>query len=55
MKQHLNMAVRFTIATTIVFGLIYPLVAHGIEPADFPEASEWQPDYEKWAGDWFAF
>ena len=37
MKQHLNMAVRFTIATTIVFGLIYPLVATGLSQLIFPK------------------
>ncbi len=37
MRQHLNIAVRFTIATTIVFGLIYPLVATGLSQLIFPK------------------
>jgi K+-transporting ATPase ATPase C chain len=36
MKQHLNVAVRFTIVTTIVFGLIYPLVVTGLGQLIFP-------------------
>ncbi|HEY1469669.1 MAG TPA: potassium-transporting ATPase subunit KdpC, partial [Candidatus Acidoferrum sp.] len=36
MKQHLNIAVRFTIATTIVFGLIYPLAVTGLSQLIFP-------------------
>jgi K+-transporting ATPase ATPase C chain len=37
MKQHLNIAVRFTIATTIVFGLIYPLAVTGLSQLIFPK------------------
>jgi potassium-transporting ATPase KdpC subunit len=37
MKHNLNIAVRFTIATTIVFGLIYPLVATGLSQLIFPK------------------
>jgi K+-transporting ATPase ATPase C chain len=36
MKHHLNVAVRFTIVTTIVFGLIYPLVVTGLGQLIFP-------------------
>ena len=36
MKHHLNVAVRFTIVTTIVFGLIYPLVVTGLSQLIFP-------------------
>jgi potassium-transporting ATPase KdpC subunit len=35
MKHHLNVAVRFTIATTIVFGLIYPLAVTGLSQLMF--------------------
>jgi K+-transporting ATPase ATPase C chain len=30
MKQHLHVAVRFTIVTTILFGLLYPLLVTGL-------------------------
>jgi potassium-transporting ATPase KdpC subunit len=36
MKQHLNVAVRFTIVTTIVFGLLYPLGVTGLSQLLFP-------------------
>jgi K+-transporting ATPase ATPase C chain len=36
MKRHLNIAVRFTIVTTIVFGLVYPLVVTGLSQLIFP-------------------
>ncbi len=36
MRQHLNVAVRFTIVTTIVFGLVYPLIVTGLSQLLFP-------------------
>ena len=36
MKQHLNVAVRFTIVTTVVFGLLYPLLVTGLSQLLFP-------------------
>lgn len=36
MKQHLKVAVRFTIVTTILFGLLYPLVVTGLSQLIFP-------------------
>lgn len=36
MKQHLNVAVWFTIVTTIVFGLLYPLGVTGLSQLLFP-------------------
>lgn len=36
MKEHLNIAVRFTIVTTIIFGLFYPLVVTGLSHLIFP-------------------
>jgi potassium-transporting ATPase KdpC subunit len=36
MKQHLNIAVRFTIVTTIIFGLLYPLSVTGLSQWLFP-------------------
>jgi K+-transporting ATPase ATPase C chain len=36
MKQHLNIAVRFTIFTTIIFGLLYPLSVTGVSRWLFP-------------------
>jgi potassium-transporting ATPase KdpC subunit len=36
MKQHLNIAVRFTIVTTIIFGLLYPLSLTGVSQWLFP-------------------
>jgi potassium-transporting ATPase KdpC subunit len=36
MKQHLNIAIRFTIATTIIFGLLYPLSVTGLSQWLFP-------------------
>jgi hypothetical protein len=34
--KHLNIAVRFTIVTTIVLGLIYPLLVTGLSQLIFP-------------------
>jgi K+-transporting ATPase ATPase C chain len=36
MKEHLNIAVRFTIVTTIIFGLFYPLAVTGLSHLIFP-------------------
>ena len=36
MKHHLNVAVRFTMVTTIVFGLLYPLAVTGLSQLFFP-------------------
>jgi potassium-transporting ATPase KdpC subunit len=36
MKQHLIVAIRFTIVTTIVFGLLYPLGVTGLSKLFFP-------------------
>ncbi|HEY2121310.1 MAG TPA: potassium-transporting ATPase subunit KdpC [Candidatus Acidoferrum sp.] len=36
MKEHLNIAIRFTIVTTIIFGLFYPLVVTGLSHLIFP-------------------
>lgn len=36
MKKHLVVAVRFTIVTTIVFGLLYPLLVTGLSQLIFP-------------------
>jgi K+-transporting ATPase KdpC subunit len=35
-RKHLNIAVRFTIVTTIVLGLIYPLLVTGLSQLIFP-------------------
>ena len=36
MRQHLHVAVRFTVVTTIVFGLLYPLVVTGLSQLILP-------------------
>lgn len=36
MKEHLNIALRFTIVTTIIFGLLYPLGVTGLSHIAFP-------------------
>jgi K+-transporting ATPase ATPase C chain len=36
MKEHLNIALRFTIVTTIIFGLLYPLGVTGLSHMAFP-------------------
>ncbi len=36
MKQHLTIALRFTIITTIIFGLLYPLGVTGLSRLLFP-------------------
>lgn len=36
MKEHLNIALRFTIVTTIIFGLLYPLGVTGLSYMAFP-------------------
>jgi K+-transporting ATPase ATPase C chain len=36
MKEHLNIAFRFTIITTIIFGLLYPLGVTGLSHLAFP-------------------
>jgi K+-transporting ATPase ATPase C chain len=37
MKQHLNVAVRFTVVTTLLFGLAYPLLVTGLSQLAFPK------------------
>ncbi len=39
MKQHLTIALRFTIITTIIFGLLYPLGVTGLSRLLFPRQS----------------
>ncbi len=39
MKEHLNIAIRFTVVTTIVFGLLYPLSLTGLSQLLFPRQS----------------
>ena len=36
MKEHLNIAIRFTLVTTIIFGLLYPLSLTGLSQLLFP-------------------
>jgi potassium-transporting ATPase KdpC subunit len=40
MKEHLAIAVRFTIITTIIFGLLYPLVVTGLSHLIFPHQAD---------------
>jgi potassium-transporting ATPase KdpC subunit len=40
MKENLNIALRFTIVTTIIFGLLYPLGVTGISRMAFPRQAE---------------
>ncbi|MGB8322934.1 MAG: potassium-transporting ATPase subunit KdpC [Candidatus Acidiferrum sp.] len=37
MKQHLNVAIRFTVVTTVLFGLAYPLLVTGLSQLAFPK------------------
>lgn len=37
MKKHFMVAIRFTLVTTVVFGLVYPLVVTGISQWIFPK------------------
>ena len=37
MKQHLNVAIRFTVVTTLLFGLAYPLLVTGLSQLAFPK------------------
>jgi potassium-transporting ATPase KdpC subunit len=39
MKEHLTIAIRFTIVTTIIFGLLYPLSLTGLSQLLFPSQS----------------
>ena len=39
MKEHLKIAIRFTIVTTIIFGLLYPLTLTGLSQLLFPRQS----------------
>jgi K+-transporting ATPase ATPase C chain len=40
MKEHLNIAIRFTIVTTIIFGLLYPLSLTGLSHLLFPHQAD---------------
>jgi len=45
MKEQLKIALWFTLVTTIIFGIGYPLAATGLAQMFFPrqaEAGEWQ-------------
>jgi K+-transporting ATPase ATPase C chain len=37
MKEHLNVAIRFTLVTTLLFGLEYPLLVTGLSQLAFPK------------------
>jgi K+-transporting ATPase ATPase C chain len=37
MKEHLNVAIRFTLVTTLLFGLAYPLLVTGLSQLAFPK------------------
>jgi potassium-transporting ATPase KdpC subunit len=37
MNQHLNVAIRFTVVTTLLFGLAYPLLVTGLSQLAFPK------------------
>ena len=37
MKQHLNVAIRVTVVTTLLFGLAYPLLVTGLSQLAFPK------------------
>lgn len=39
MKEHLKIAIRFTLVTTIIFGLFYPLSLTGLSQLLFPRQS----------------
>ena len=40
MKEHLTIAIRFTVITTIIFGLLYPLAVTGLSHWFFPHQAE---------------
>jgi potassium-transporting ATPase KdpC subunit len=40
MKENLSIALRFTIVTTIIFGLLYPLVVTGLSHLAFPRQAD---------------
>jgi potassium-transporting ATPase KdpC subunit len=40
MKEHLGIALRFTIVTTIIFGLLYPLGVTGLSRMAFPHQAD---------------
>ena len=42
MKRNLLIAVRFTLVTTVLFGLVYPLVITGLSKALFPDKANGQ-------------
>lgn len=40
MKEHLTIAVRFTIITTLIYGLLYPLAVTGLSHLIFPHQAD---------------
>ena len=45
MRRHLNTAVRMTILTAVVFGLLYPLAITGVARVLFPDAAGGEPGH----------
>ena len=44
MKKNLLISIWFTLATTVLFGIIYPLVVTGIAQVIFPKQANGEPD-----------
>ena len=44
MKKNLRIAILFTLVTTVMFGLIYPLAVTGSGAAAVSRPGQWQPD-----------
>jgi K+-transporting ATPase C subunit len=52
MKKNLLISLWFTLVTTVMFGLIYPLVVTALSQLLFPGKANGQLLGEKWQADW---
>ncbi len=50
MKKNLITAVLMTLVTTVLFGLLFPLVITGLAQVLFPEPGEWRIGDAEWQG-----
>ena len=54
MKKNLMISIWFTLATTVLLGIIYPLVVTGLAQLMFPKQANGELITQEWQADWLA-
>ena len=54
MKKNLIIAVLMTLVTTVLFGLLFPLLITGLAQVLFPEAGQWRIADAQWPRGWIS-